>query len=313
MPGAKKSKMPLLLGIVGAVVVIVVVLALAWLLFFSPQAQSKRVANAFMNDMAKGDVAAATKISSDGTSNDTQSFLKSSAPVVKGTATAGQSTFKDNVRYSLYTLSGAQRKYARVTVDKEGGKWVAQSFVFSNTSKAQFPAKSGDTTSTGNPTAAATTSTTDTAPAKTASATACFGANDFTVLNPYPIDAYSDGRYTWTDSVFFNADAATYAYPSIMDDFYAKYKTWYQQHSSMQFTVELQGEVNSTNPDNALANQRANLVKNDFTSKAGIPGSLVKVVAPTNYGTSLGAGDDGSQNRNVSITINSPESCITKH
>ncbi len=306
LPASPKQghKRGLIIGIVvGVAVVVLALLALIAL----PAIQRQAFASNFMNDVTAGRVDPAVTRTGDPTS---KPYLTTATAKLKG-ETPKYKTSKYNPSsesYYLFDLSGGTYTSARVSVGKEKGKLVVMSFVYDTQQLKLVPSSSSSTTSSPTNTAAQT----ETTPTTTAATTQnkCLAAADFTALSSYPVDPDSNGAYVWTDSVFFNADVATYAYPDIMPDKYATYKAFYDQESAKDFTVQLTGEVNSTASDTALTTARTTKVQTDLENLAGIPASRITVNAPTNYGTSLGAGDTGSQNRNVDIKIASSSSCV---
>lgn len=306
-----KPKKGLIIAIGAAVAAIIIALVVCWFVFWSPAARSKHAADVFAKSMTTGNLQMAQQLVSDGSSSDTQEFLKHSSDVTAGTkARRIESTFIKGVRYSLYQIDGSEY-YVRVTVEKEDGRWLASGYDYSKNKLALVPGKpsSKDTKKSSTDTAKApsTTAPKET-PTPASSAGACFGPNDFLALNSIPQTASSDGKYMYYDSIFFAPNSTAYAYPGNMPDTYAKYKQFYQANSSKQFTIAIAGEVNGSAED-GLANGRAAVVKQAFISQSGIPASRISVGAPKNYAGSLGSGDTGAQNRAVNIKIASPEGC----
>lgn len=299
----KRKKWPIVAGIIGALLIVFALLILrAW-----PAIQQQMLARNFMNDITSGKLDSAVSRTGDPTS---KPYLTTAAAKLKGETPTYKSSkyYSGSESYYLFDLSGGTYKSARVSISKDNGKLVVMSFVY-DTQQLKLVPSSGSSATNNSPTTATPTETTATNTAATTQ-NKCLAAADFTALSSYPVDPESDGTYVWRDSVFFNADAATYAYPDIMPDSYAKYKAFYTQESAKDFTVQLTGEVNSTASDATLATARTAKVQADLENLAGIPASRIVINAPTNYGTSLGAGDTGSQNRNVDIKIASSSSCV---
>lgn len=305
--GAKSgSSLGLILGLIGgAAVVLLIVLIAGWLLFWSPQARSKHVSSAFMNAMMTGDIAKAAQLSSDGNSSDTKAFLQTASDKTKGTATAQQSVFQSNTRYTLYGLSNSDKKYARVTVDKENGKWLVNSYVYSASALALVPSTSKVTASNDQSTNTPTSTPADTA--------GCLTASDFSFfsnLNQGTPDPNANGTYSDFYQLLFNPDAATYAADAIPDPttVFNDFKNFYAQDANKKYIIELEASVNSASSDDQLANARNNKVLSDLENISGIPASKISIQPNTND-TENNSGD--SFNRQVQITLRSADSCAT--
>lgn len=302
----KKHKKGLIIGIViGAVVVVLAILVIIAL----PAIQRQALASNFIDDVTAGKIESAVTRTGDATS---KTYLTTAATKLKGeTAKFTDSKYNpDSESYYLFDLSGGTYKSARVSVTKEKGKLVVASFVYDTQQLKLVPSSSKTTSNSSNTSTKTEATTTTTTPTSTATQNKCLVAADFISLSSYPLDPEPNGTYVWRDSVFFNADAATYAYADIMPDKYTKYKTFYGQESAKDFTIQITGQVNSTASDATLATARATKVQTDLENLAGIPASRIVVNTPSNYGTSLGSGDTGSQNRNVDIKIASSSSCV---
>ncbi len=302
MAGGNSPNMKILFGVIVAVVVFVAALLVAWFMYLSPAAQSKRVSNSFMHSITTGDVAKATDLTGDSTSKD---FLTTSSGSVHGSYTLSQSKFTGGKGYYLYSLSGANKKYARTTVDKVSGKRVVNSFVYSNTALALVPssASSSITSSSSTSNTAKSTAAGDT--------TGCLTAADFSpfsdVFNGTPSDN-GDGTFSEFFQLQFNPDVATYAAGDVPDPtaVFNDFKTFYAQAANKKYVIELESSVNSATPDEQLANARNSKVQSDLETISGIPASKITLQPITND-TSRNAGD--AFYRQVQITLRSADVC----
>jgi len=299
---AKSSKVLLFSVIGGAIVVIAAALAIGWLLYLSPAAQSKRLSNNFMHDMTTGNATGAAKLAGSGA----QSFLTASSSSVHGSYSLSKSQFSNNVGYYLYTLTGASNKYARTIVKVDGGKRVVDSFVYDNTPLVLVPSTSTSTTYGTDSNTSSSTSTTDTA--------SCLGQGDFSDFSNLGgqslVMANTDGTYSDVFQVKFDPNVATYTAGAPLDTatLYSDFKSFvaYIQSAHKSYAVELEASVNSATPDDQLATARDNQIKSDLEA-SGIPASDIHVQPNTN---DTGSDDAGNAfYRQVQITLTSSSSC----
>lgn len=304
-PDKSSQKHLILIAVIAGFLAIVAALVLAWFFFWTPAAQAKRVSNSFMKAITTGDVDKAVELSGDADSRD---FLEKAADSVKGSYKLSESTYKNSKGYYLYTLSDADSKYARTVIAKDEGKLVVSSFVYTDDKPALVPGDSKDSTTSSN--SKDDTDDSSSTPTDTSASTSCLGPDDFKAfLSSYTLKPNADGRYTYTDSIFFTADSTEYAFPALMAGTYEKYKTFYAQKSGKDFTITLSGEVNSAEKDDVLANQRAEKFKADLVAQSGIPASRIIIGTPTNENAEPGSGGNAEANRAVGVAIRSSDSC----
>jgi outer membrane protein OmpA-like peptidoglycan-associated protein len=101
-------------------------------------------------------------------------------------------------------------------------------------------------------------------------------------------------------SIFFNADSATYVSSEASAEVYGKVAQFYKSHPGVTFRLEGHvRDLNSSSGNLQLAQDRANKVSQELTSR-GIPSSAMTVNAQgTSAGTSLTYAD--TSDRNVDI------------
>lgn len=327
-PAKPKKSHKRLFAIIGAILVLIgATLIAGWFLLWSPQAQSKRVANAFIHDMTAGNVEAALKIASDGTSADTKAFLTTAAEKTKGTAKLARTKFQDNSRYSLYTLSGANAKYARVIVAKENGKWVANSYVYGDTELKLIPStasSSGSSSKSADSTASSTTPS---------PSSACLVSSDFNTINKFMHGDYgppsadyskqSDESADFTSYTYFLPDSLNFDGQDDIGDLtntsrVNAFADFYKAHTGQSYTINLMGVVALTGAgDLSFATQRAQKVQSMLIAD-GVPASKIVAEAPQNIATYNGGVWKDSLNdpeaqrlaRSVSMVIVPDKSCL---
>ena len=161
----KKLPIGLILGIGGGIVIVLIIVFLVlWIFILSPQAQAKRLSNAFMADITKGNVAAAVSLTGDPTSS---GFLTTASSKLHGSYSLSESSFTRNTGYYIYAMSGASEKYARVIITNSQGKREVSSLVYSNALLALIPGTSSSTSNT-----STSGSNTSSSPASSATTTA---------------------------------------------------------------------------------------------------------------------------------------------
>ncbi|MBL8122079.1 hypothetical protein JNM87_05005 [Candidatus Saccharibacteria bacterium] len=293
-----KSKVKMTLIIVSAVVGTLLVGFIAILILALPQIQTIGAANMFMENITTGNAAAA-KAQTDDASAD--SFIDSAVAKLKGAKPVSKDKRYDAKGESLFlfTLEGKEPyKYARVGVTTQQKKRLITSFVYDSKPLTMSPTTSKSATG------AADDSASSTADTPTTSSSSCLGANDFLAINSIPNKPNSDGLYNWYDNVFFMADSTDYEYASLMDEWYTKYRAFYQQNKSKQFTIEITGSVNSATPATALASSRAEKIKSELVAKSGVDASRFRINPPENSVL-----NDERVARNVQVDIVSADSC----
>jgi|GEM_PF-3187231 hypothetical protein len=304
---AGKSKVGLIIGLIGGVVLLlVIVLVLGWFILWSPAAQSKRLSSAFMHSITTGDVTKAVDLTGDSTAKD---FLTNASPKVHGSYSLSQSKFADGKGYYLYTLDGATDKYARTIIEKDSGKRVVNSFVFSNETLALVPSSSTASTTS----ATSTTDTAQSAPASS-STSGCLTPTDFSFFSNVGAGsptANGNGTYSVFFQLEFDSDVATYTAGGNPDPttVFNDFKNFYAQDASKKYVIELESSVNSATPDESLADARNNKVQSDLESISGIPASQIAIQPITNDTSDTTAGD--AFFRQVQITLTSADSCST--
>lgn len=295
----KKSRRGLILGIVGGIVVILVVIIL---LVALPNLQANKVSSNFMHDITAGNVSAAAALTDGGSSNN--AFLQDAAKNVKGSYSLKSDTVQNSQHYYLYTLTNSTDKYARTILKKESGGWKVTSFVFGGTPLALVPSKTSNSNVSTSSTQSSSTST---------GTNDCLIANDFTPFSNLGTSMFyhnSNGTYQDTFQLEFNPNDATYAAGDVPDPtaLFNDYKNFYAQSGSKKYSIELESSVNSSSPDETLANARNAQVQSDLET-SGIPASKISIQPITNDTTDSDTGD--AFFRQVQITLMSDSSCAT--
>ncbi len=289
-PSSDKAK---LYTILVAVVVLLIGVSIAtYIFFFSPAALSQRAANEFINAASEGDSVALIEIT-DETSKDGKQFLEQVASAVEGDSELKDKTSENDKFYFLYKLSGAEKNFVRLVVEKQDGKWMVSSVVFSDNELALIP---GDTVDTEE--AVATESTPEATPTTTTPATptlSCLTQDDYKWFfydkKPSTIvynDTYNPDTYTSNaqGSMFFEPDSIVEtSFASIYDD----WSDFSSNNKSKQWKFRLLGSVylagGSTyaNPSSVeFSNKRANEVKRELMTR-GVPEDRISIDPPIEH------------------------------
>jgi hypothetical protein len=304
VPVAQSSK-KLLIIVIAILLIIAAAFVLVWLVYLNPSSQSKRLSNSFMHSITTGNVTQATDLTGDSAA---KNYLTTSAGSVHGTYKLSNSQFSNGKGYYLYTLSGAADHYVRTIVDRDNGKRIVNSFVFSDT--ALTLVSSTSSLSDISPSDSSATQVT----ATTADTSGCLGASDFSSFSNLGGMGDPDPVLDRTYSIFlqleFSPNVATYEPGDSPDPttVFSDFKDFYAQDSNKKYVIELESSVNSASPDIALANQRNNLVESDLETISGIPASKITIEPVTNN-TSGDSGGDAFY-RQVQITLKSAPSCL---
>ncbi len=302
---AHSSNTGLIVGLIAGGVVLLIV-AIMFFVVISPKMQSRALAEAFMNNMTKGNVDKAVEQTGD---TSTKTFLANASAKLKGEKSKlnKQQFSSSGESYYLFDLSGGDTKYARVTTDKENGKRVVSSFVFSAKELSLVPGNSSTkTTDSGD------TDITATEPSSTST---CLAKSDFdTIVNANnggngsgSIDYssqqdlissyYNRPAYFLPDSLNFDTqdDYAGYNAEVMVKSFADFYKT----NSDKEFTIKLEGVVATTAPaDLAFGTQRSEKIKSMLVSN-GVPADRIEVMKSTNISTYAGGAWAGSENDTI--------------
>jgi len=260
-----------------------------------------RLSNSFMSSITTGDVDNAVKLANDNSAKD---FLTEASKNVHGSYKLSQSEFKDSKGYYLYTLSGANRKYARTIIEKDSGKLVVGSFVFSNTALALVPSNTSASSTTGSDTPEPTATAT--------AATGCLTPDDFSYFSGVgDLTPFGTGGYEEFYQLEFNPNVATYAPGDFPDPttVFNDFKQFYASvGNSKKYVIELESSVNSASPDEQLADARNAKVESDLENISGIPASKITSTPVRNDTSDSSAGN--SFYRQVQITLRSDPSCV---
>jgi hypothetical protein len=316
---AGKSKTGLIIGVIAGVIVMLI-LAVLFFVVLSPKTQSLALAQSFMTNMTKGNVDKAVELTGD---TSTKAFLTTAAAKLKGqkTSIAEKQYNATGESYYLFDLTGGSLKYARVSTEKENGKRVVMSLVYSADTLTLVPGSSSTKT-------AASDTEED-----TTSTTACLVKSDFdTIVNannggngPESIDYsgqqdmmssyYNKPAYFLSDSLSFDTQSDYAGYNA--DVMVKSFATFYKTHSDKKFTIKLQGVVATTAAaDLAFGTQRADKIKSMLVSE-GVPSESIEVLKSENISTYAAGAWAGSESdplakrlaRSVSLYIVPEANC----
>lgn len=275
-PPSSKSKTGLIIGlIVGAVVLILGIIIVSYLLFFSDSAVSKRQSAAFMNAMTTGNIDEALKYSQD-TSPKSKIFLTGMKNGMQGSYSLKETANDSSKRYFLYSLNGAKSQAARTELQKQDGKWVVSGLVTGGPNLA-VKAQSGSTDA-------------EDQPASSSSPSACLVQSDFDVWYKaaYGKTATESGfnfqkpDNMFTTNVKFKADSVEYDNPQVFNNMLSNVADLAKSVSGKEFTIRLEGSVATTSAaDLDFATQRAEKIKAELV-KLGVPASKISVEKPIN-------------------------------
>jgi hypothetical protein len=272
------------------------VLVVGWFMWWSPAAQSAHTANAFIKAMSTGDTQKAEALSSDQSAG-TKKFIEDSAADLKGTFKLSQSAFQQSKRYSLYSSTDAAKKYARVIVAEQSGKWLVNSLVFSNNSLKLVPDSSSQTTTSTN---------------STTTSTACLVPSDYSVITN-ELDGLATNTTAWTadgpytNNVHFQPDSLNYDPTDDPARTIKGFADFYKANLAKSFTIHLRGSVATTAAsDLSFANQRAQKVSTEMQAD-GVPAASIVIDTPNNVTNDVGNATpdatDQATARNVVLQI----------
>lgn len=297
----KSSKKLIIIG-VAAAILLAIFGALFYFANFSDAAVSKKTSAKFMKAMTTGNIVDALAVSVD-SSSETKSFLESMAPGIKGEYSLKESGSKDQKRYFLYSLKGAENQAARTELEKNtAGKWVVSGLFSGGENLALIGAESSDD---------AEPNTATPAPSGTS---ACLVATDFDNIykeingatRPATPD-YTKQPYSYKSNIHFNPDTLTYRDPASLAE--GTIKAWTNfgvQNKDKQFVIKIQGSVGTAAASDAeFANQRAEKIKTALVA-GGVPASKIQITSPKNVtdatGDTFNSVDQGAA-RNVIMEI----------
>lgn len=295
-----KSHKGLVTGVIAAAVVIILGLLgfVAYGMFFSPAAQAKKASTAFMNAATKNDTTTLFALA-DVTDAAGKTYLTTAAANVKGSSYhLTDKTMQNDKGYFLYSLPSAKSPNARTIVEKTAGKWRVTSFVYGSSSLKLIPSSSSPTTDSA-----------ATAPVAETSTVACLLDSDVAPITQgtaLSVDDSTTGIRTYVgDAYFFNPDQTAYTYPDQTATSLNTLASVYKASSNKQFTINLIGQVQDTNPSAAniqLGHARVAKIEADLEA-LGVPADRFLEAAPTQSS----AYNDGSErNVNMKITMKLP-------
>lgn len=294
-PTGKKTG--LLIGLVVAAAVLLVA-GLLFVFMMLPGLQSASLAQSFMENITTGKVDKAVEQTGDPTTKD---FLTTASKTLKDNkASLSKQKFNRSAEsYYLFTLTGGEKKYARVSTEKDGAKRVVMTLVYSAKELALVPGKSASSTaSNGADTTADTSACLQKADFYTIE-NANNGGNgpektDYSVQQDMISSYYNRPASFLPDSLNFDTqnDYAGYN-ATVMVQSYADF---YKTHSAKKFTFKLEGVVATTaQADLAFATQRAEKIKAMLVSD-GVPAERIEILKPENISTFSAGAWAGSEN-----------------
>lgn len=308
-PAKSTKKFYVILGsALTALLIVLFVAILAWFLWLSPLAQSKRASTAFMKALTANDTEKVFELT-DTTDEAGKAFITNAAKKSEGTFKLKSQTMKDGAGYFLYNLSNPEGKMGRTTVKKDKGKYTVTSYVFGSDSLALVPGVANDIvqpddTSSSTPTPSST--------ANTAVPTACLTQVDYKWFNynkePDSVTydtTYSPGGATFNKigQMFFNPDSTQ---ESSLSSVYDDWADFASKNADKQWTFRLEGSTYGSDAAAAsskqLANARSEEVKRELVSR-GVPESRITIDAPRDYGTETQDDSVDQIYRRVTVTI----------
>src|SRR5690606_9989131 len=97
-------------------------------LLFEPAAVTKRMSNAFMNNLTTGNVDAALALTKGGEAN--REFITQASEASQGSFALVERAMQDGKAYFLYDLSSEQGKMGRTILENGENGWQVASYVF---------------------------------------------------------------------------------------------------------------------------------------------------------------------------------------
>ncbi len=297
-----KNKTGLIIGLIaGGLLLILLPIIVGFAIATYQGIQNRAFAQAFMQNIVSGKVDAAVEASSDEKS---RTFLTTAAGKLKNNTFIQSDSRVDpkKTSYYLYSLSGGDNKWARVIVGNADGKNQVTSFIYSTSALELIPSSKA---SSNNPLEGKEETTENESTPTSTATSGCPDAHSFAALVTDPQAIYYNGKYNFTDTMFFNADSTDYDFEEVTLNRYQKYKEFNNRSYAKQFTISLTGKVNSSTPATDLAKARAEKVKSDLMSISGISADRIIINQPVNDTGYY----DNSVFRIVGVEINYPDSC----
>lgn len=283
-PSASNKK---LIG-TGIAVTVAILLILLYVFVLAPSIQARAAATEYMTAATNGNIEKLVALSGEDTPA-SKAFARDVADSMKGDFKGTESAKENGKWHYLYTLDGSGKKYARLIVEKQDGKWQVSSVVYSNERLLLVP-KESTSSSSSKP-------TTDTqAPsALTPQATtslACLTQDDYKYFNydkqPSTVtydNTYNPAKPTFnkTGNMFFKPDSTQEdSFSSVYDD----WADFANNNSGKQWKFRLEGSVfgndSATQSSKQLAVDRSNEVKNEL-EKRGVPAERIIIDSPHDY------------------------------
>jgi hypothetical protein len=278
-PSPKKSKRNLIIAIASVIGVSIVVLITILMLVVYPPFQSRTLAKSFMKNITSDKIDKAAALTDEPSEN--TDFLTAIAKYINGDSYAlKEEEYNGNGEsYYLFSLSGGDKKAARVTIEKSSSKQYVKTFVTSTNSSLSLKpgSKADDTSSDKTDTTDATDTTSGSS--ETPSST-CFAPSDYKAAIGYETSLVSPTS-PYTTNVHFAADSLSYV-DSTGDSTIESFADIAVNNPGKDYSVTLQGSVATTSQaDLTFANQRADKIKSDLVAH-GMNANKIKIEAPSN-------------------------------
>lgn len=296
-----KSKLVLLIVIGAGIAIFILAAIVAYFMFLSPAALSKKASSDFMSAVTTGDKQKLYTLGNATTEED-KVFFDNSVEAVKGSYNLIQNTAKEDRWYFLYSLSNGTKKFARTTVEKQDGKWRVIGFVFSDKELLLIPNDSKQSD--------------DSKPVSSSTEQKCLVASDFDpwYLERYNSTATSQGfrfdllETAFINNVHFNPDSTNIYDGNIsgIEDMIVLAKSV----STKDFKIRLKGSVGTTlKSDLDFANQRAESVKAKLITE-GVDVNKIVIDPPENVAdTTIGEITEVDKRRSRAVVLKFDPTC----
>ncbi len=254
-------------------------------LFVYPGLQARAIATEYVGAVKRGDSATIKRLSDDEYSN----FMRNVTVGLKDATYSMANVKSDNGAYTVnFDVKGSTMVKDISLVVKSG-----------KVTKFNLNTKTSSTDTTKKD------ETTQTTAATTCLTVADLKASDITYIDTESLNAYI-GTPGYLETLFFNPDSTDYTYDDGGQDF-DKIAKIYKDHPTKRYTFHLVASVHesaSTAAGAALANQRAEKVKNELVSR-GVPAERIEVM-PTETSNYT---DAPEIDRNIEIKLSLPADC----